>query len=160
VIPLSAFEILFTPGRATILYAGQGGLRRVFMDGRPHPAEILELQYNGHSIGHWEGKTLVIDTIGLRTDTIIEPGLPHSDKLQVVERWTETKPGVIEDEVTLIDPVAFTAPWKKTWVFGHMPKDDEQYDFLDFTCENNRSHMVNGAVVLIGPDGKPLTAGP
>jgi len=159
VIALSSFELLFTPGRATMIYGGQGGLRRIFMDGRAHPAEILELQYNGDSIGHWEGKTLVIDTVGLRTDTIIEPGLPHSDKLRVVERWTEVKPGVLEDEVTMTDPEVLTRPWKKVWTFGRVARDQEQYEFLDFTCENNRSHMVDGKVVMIGPDGKPLTGG-
>lgn len=158
VLALGTFELLFTPGRLTVIYDGQGGIRRIWLDGRPHPAEILEPQYNGHSIAHWEGRTLVIDTVGLRDDRFLEPGVRHSDKLHVIERWTQVSQDRIENEVTMIDPVAMTKPWVATRTYGRTKPEDRIYDFLDFTCENNRSRTADGETIMLGPDGKPLTS--
>lgn len=158
VVGLSTFELLFTPGRLTVIYDGQGGVRRIWLDGRRHPGEIPEPQYNGYSVAHWEGRTLVIDTIGLRDDRFIEPGLRHSDQLRVIERWTQVSQDLIENEVTMIDPVAMTRPWVVTRTYGRTRPEDRIYDFLDFTCENNRSRTAEGTTTMIGPDGKPMTA--
>jgi hypothetical protein len=58
-------EILFTPGKVTILIEAYAQWRQIFTDGRRHPDDP-DLTFNGHSIGHWEGETLVVDTVGLR----------------------------------------------------------------------------------------------
>ena len=61
----NAMEILFTPGRITMLGEGDGNrMRRIYTDGRRHP-EDPDLTIHGHSIGHWEGDTLVVDTVGI-----------------------------------------------------------------------------------------------
>ena len=79
-------EFLFTPGRVTIVQEAYMQVRRVFTDGRPHPSDP-DPTFNGHSIGHWEGDTLVVDTVGMRGDTwLTRPGTPHSDQLHIVER--------------------------------------------------------------------------
>ena len=62
-------EILFTPGKVTIMIEAYSQWRQIFTDGREHP-EDPDLTLNGHSIGHWEGDTLVVDTVGLTTDTV------------------------------------------------------------------------------------------
>ena len=90
--------------------------RRIFMDGRPHPdKDELGNTFYGHSIGRWDGDTLVVDTVGLRGDTNLEAsGLPHSDQLRV-----ERALGLVNDNelslvVTLHDPKAYTQPWTVT----------------------------------------------
>src|SRR5579871_6726600 len=63
-------EILFKRGQIAMVFEAVGGVRRIFTDGRPHPSpDDLISTYNGHSVGHWEGRTLVVDTVGLRDDT-------------------------------------------------------------------------------------------
>jgi hypothetical protein len=87
--------------------------RIIYTDGRKHP-ERFDTSFFGHSIGHWEGDTLVVDTIGLNDETWLG-GLHtqsiHSDQLHVVERWTR-KGSTIEVDMTVEDPVMFTQPWK------------------------------------------------
>ena len=80
-------EILFTPGKVTILIEAYAQWRQIFTDGREHP-EDPDLTFNGHSIGHWEGDTLVVDTVGFTTDTSLgKQGMRHSDKMHIVERF-------------------------------------------------------------------------
>ena len=69
----NAMEILFTPGRITMLGEGDGNrMRRIYTDGRRHP-EDPDLTIHGHSIGHWEGDTLVVDTVGIIAPGLISP---------------------------------------------------------------------------------------
>ena len=80
-------EILFTPGKVTILIEAYAQWRQIFTDGREHP-EDPDLTFNGHSIGHWEGGTLVVDTVGFTTDTSLGGGgMRHSEKMHIVERF-------------------------------------------------------------------------
>jgi hypothetical protein len=93
--------------------------RLIYTDGRSHP-EDLDTSYCGHSIGHWEGDTLLVDVVGLNDDTMLmDPprGGPamgklfiHSDQLHVRERWTR-KGNELIYEATVEDPVMFTKPW-------------------------------------------------
>jgi hypothetical protein len=145
-------QILFAPDRVVMAGFLDNGVRIVFTDGRPHEPDV-DPSYNGDSTGHWEGNTLVIDTVSLRPDTYLEPGLPHSDALHVTERWHYAGPDTINVDVTAWDPKAFTAPLHATAVYKHNPKGRIHED----VCENNRDRQVNGATTLIGPDGKPLS---
>ncbi len=86
----NAFEFLFTPGRVTILGEMDGNrLRRIYTDGRPHPADP-DPTFHGHSIGHWEGETLVVDTIGVLPQGYLAVseavGIPNNGDLHVIER--------------------------------------------------------------------------
>ena len=138
-------EYLITPGRVTIIYEYMSQVRRVRTDGSKHPAD-LDPSYNGDSIGHWEGNTLVIDTVGLRADTMFEnTGLPHSDALHVVERIHLTGPDDLVNEMTFEDAKALAKPWKATWRF----KRHRDWSFSDYVCsENNRNPSVNGVTVV------------
>jgi hypothetical protein len=76
------------------------------MDGRPHP-KALEPTYAGHSIGHWEGDKLVVDTVGFNEGTWIEAeGFPHTEQLHLIERFTRTNFNTLKYEVTVDDPGA------------------------------------------------------
>ena len=79
------------------------------MDLKTHPpAEELDDTYAGHSIGHWEGDTLVVDTVGIREDVPLDRSrIPHSPKVSLVERFSQFSPGVLVNEITIEDPEVF-----------------------------------------------------
>jgi len=133
------FELMQTPGRVTFLYEYQNPPRRVFTDGRGHPPDI-DPTFNGHSIGHWEGDTLVIETVAMRPEPVVDQyGIPRSDKLKVTERIRRTDPETLESVITLVDPEAYTEPFtvtrsyklKPTWTIG------------EYVCEENNRNKID-----------------
>jgi hypothetical protein len=134
----SPMEVMQTPGRVTLFYQRMSPVRRLYTDGRSHPAaEDLVPTADGHSIGHWEDNTLVVDTVGLRQQFTLSsaPGMPHSDQLHVTERFTRVDPVTLRIEITLDDPKAFTQPVKNT-LFYKLWINDGMIE--DFCTENNR----------------------
>jgi hypothetical protein len=90
---------------------GPHTFRPIYMDGRKHP-ENLTPTYYGHSIGWWEGDTLVVDTVGFNERFWIDRGqLPHTDKLHLIEKYTRTSLETMRYELTIDDPGAYTAPF-------------------------------------------------
>jgi hypothetical protein len=110
-------EILQRPERLTMIFDRLGDVRRVFLDGRARP-DPLWPTWLGHSLGHWEGKTLVIETLALTKESILtDTGLPHSEDMRVVERLSVAVRGGarwLDDEITLTDPAMYGAPIKVT----------------------------------------------
>jgi hypothetical protein len=131
-------EILMTPGQVTLLSEYFNETRRVFTDGRSHPpADVLEPTFRGHSVGHWEGSTLVVETVGIRPETVLSSALaPHSDKLRVVERGTMTGQNELKWEITLDDPIAFTAPYTFTIPLSRAAPEEE---IREYVCEEGRA---------------------
>ena len=85
--------------------------RTIYMDGRTHPDNIAP-SYYGHSIGWWEGDTLVVDTTGYNEDFWLDRGgTPHTRSLHTLERFTRTDAATIRYELTIDDPQTFTRPW-------------------------------------------------
>ena len=107
----NALEFLFTPGRVTILGESDGNrLRRIYTDGRGHPADP-DPTFHGHSIGHWEGDTLVVDVTHLSPDTWLgQQGYFHSKALHVTERIIR-KGDTLRYQATVEDPEVLTRPW-------------------------------------------------
>jgi hypothetical protein len=132
-------EFLFTPGRVTMQHEAWMQTRAIFTDGRPHP-EDLEAGFFGHSIGHWEGNTLVVDTVGIKTATELETGMRHSDQLHVVERiaLAAGDPDTLVVETTLSDPVALEAPYRRTYTF----KRQRDWNLMEFVCAENDRNPV------------------
>jgi hypothetical protein len=114
-VPRASFGgfVVSSPQAVAILYEATPGpyYRLVYTDGRDHPKD-WDTSYMGHSIGHWDGDTLVVDTVALDDTTwLAGPGDSiHSDKEHVVERWTR-KGNVVTVDTTVEDPVMFTKPW-------------------------------------------------
>ena len=129
------FEILQNKGRVTFIFEADSQVRRFFLDRKEHlPFDDLDPSYNGDSIARWEGNTLVVETIGFNTDTKVR-GMPHSEELKLVERFTQTKPGVIELELTATDAKAFTKPV----VIKAQYSRREDWRIREYSChENNR----------------------
>jgi hypothetical protein len=116
---LGIMHIVQTPEVLAVMYEAAPGpvFRLIYTDGRKHP-EDLDTSFFGHSIGHWEGDTLIVDTVGLNDETWLggsQTGSAkhtsiHSDQEHVVERWSR-KGDTITWEATVEDPVMFTRPW-------------------------------------------------
>ena len=107
-------EILQTPSKLILLFEYHHEVRYIYTDGREHPKN-LELTWNGHSIGRWDGDTLVVDTIGLRDESWLDTGgHEHSTQLRVVERFRRVDAETLEIERTLTDPIALARPFTTT----------------------------------------------
>lgn len=107
--------------------------RTIYMDGRPHPPN-LQPSYYGHSIGRWDGDTLVVDTNGFNESFWIDRrGTPHTDQLRIVERFTRTDTLTIRYDVTIEDPGAFTAPWKT----GFNLRWEDGTELFEYVCQQS-----------------------
>ena len=119
----------------------EGGIhsfRQIFMDGRPHP-DYLDPTWYGHSIGSWEGDTLVIDTVGFNDKAWMDrPGHPHTEQLHTIERYTRLDLGRLENEVTIDDPGAYTRPWTVTFMARSTPGDE----ILEYICQEGNQYGV------------------
>jgi len=149
------YEWIVTPGEVWQTTENASGVRRIYTDGRGHPAN-LPLSYNGHSIGHWEGDTLVVETVGMRADGIIDrTGVQLSDQRKVVERIRKIDPETIEDQLTITDPEALTGPWTAVKRFKKQPAGTYIFDYA--CAENNRNPVdENGRTITLDAEGNPL----
>ena len=135
---------------------------RIYTDGRDHPApEDRWPTHTGDSVGHWEGDTLVFDTLSLHSSesgrTLLDrTGLVLSDAAHFITRMYINAEGNMEVEMEIEDSNALTAPWKVTKRFSRLEKGTRVYDYA---CnENNRNPIDSetGWTNTIGPDGKIL----
>ena len=137
-------EVLQTPKIIAVTSEWQAASRRIWMDRKAHPpADELDASYAGDSIGHWEGDTLVVDTVGLRSDVPFEHRIPlkHSENTRIVERIHQTAQDILVDDVTVIDPEVFVKPWVKRYTYHYRPDlRIEEYVCLD----NNRNVSEDG----------------
>ena len=132
----NAMEFLFTPGRITILGESDGNrLRRIYTDGRGHPDDP-DPTFHGHSIGHWEGDTLVVDTVGIRPQTYIAVseavGVPNNGDMHIIERIHLAAPDVLHDDLEVIAPHVLTKPWKTTRIFFRQRA--RKFDIVEGVC--------------------------
>jgi hypothetical protein len=107
-------EIVESPELQRVFIFDVGGphtFRTIYMDGRTHPNKV-QPDYYGHSIGHWEGDTLVVDTVGFNEGFWFDrSGLPHTNQLHTIERFTRADLDTLRYELTIDDPGAYTAPF-------------------------------------------------
>jgi hypothetical protein len=139
---LFPYEIVQTPARLVMLFEDDiPSHRTVYLDGRRHPKDPNP-NWMGHSIGHWEGDTLVIDTIGFNDKTWLDPqGHPHTEKLHVTERLRRPDLGHLEIEFTLEDPGAYASPWVIQRV-ADLDPNDEIGEYVCNEGERDAVHMI------------------
>jgi hypothetical protein len=108
----------------------------------------------GHSIGHWEGDTLVIDTVAVKGGIALDrTGMVFSGEAHFVERIRKINDTTLEDQITIEDPVAFTEPWVVTRRY-HKLEDPEAYMANVKAVENDRNPVVDGKVtMMLGAEG-------
>jgi hypothetical protein len=136
VITHNSIEFLFTPGRVTMLGESDSNrLRRIYTDGRPMPADP-DPSFHGYSIGHWEGDTLVVQTTGIRPQTLLAiseaAGVPNNGDVKVVERWHLVAKDILHNDIEITAPNILTAPWKTTREFFRQRA--RKYEMLEGVC--------------------------
>jgi len=127
-------KIVQTPDLIVMLFEGNvHSYRQFFLDGRPHD-KTLDPSFMGESIAHWEGDTLVVDTVNFNDRTWLSSGsaAPHTEQLHVVERFRRTDLGHIEIEFTLEDPGAFTKPH----TFKRQHTLDTAWEIHEYVCND------------------------
>ena len=116
------FEIIQAPpGQTTIIYELSHQVRRIAMDKKlPSEEDLLVLPFfNGHSVGRFEGDTLVVESAGFKENTFLDAtGAPHTDELHTVERIRKISPTQLEDVITIHDPQYYTRDWQVRFVYN------------------------------------------
>jgi hypothetical protein len=126
--------------RILVLLGGGNRNRRViYTDGREQVGQINgdadNPLYYGRSVAKWEGDTMVVDTKGFNEKFWFDNGgLPHTEQLHLIERFTRTDMKTMKYEVTVDDPGAYTKQWKSSWTFEWIPGEETPY----FLCQDNR----------------------
>jgi len=129
-----------TPGLFVMLFESYHSYRQIFTDGRPFPKEH-DAAWFGYSVGKWEGDTLVVRTIDLNTKTWLDDGgHPHSEALQLIERFRRRDFGHMDLELTIDDSKTYAKPWSVHIPYEYVPDTE----LLDWVCENNKDpeHLV------------------
>ena len=130
------YQLVQAPKVLVMLYEGEFP-RQVYMDGRRHPKDPSPT-WLGHSIGRWEGDTLVVDTVRFNGKVWVGmPGLPSSEMLHITERYTRPDMGHLEVEITVDDPGAYVKPWKvkKTSALA------QDYELMEFICNEGERDL-------------------
>ena len=142
------WKIVETPPYIYFLFEGNiHSYRQIFMDGRPHPKDPNPTWY-GHSVGKWEGDTLVIDTVGFNNIFWFDfVGHPHTEQLHTTERYTRKDLGTLLEEVTIDDPGAYTRSFTINASHRLLPNDE----LMEYICQENQRDTQH----LVGPAGRP-----
>jgi hypothetical protein len=139
---LFPFRLVQTAGLLVMLFEDDiPSHRQVFLDGRGHPKD-MDPKWMGHSVGHWESDTLVIDTVGFDDRSwLTAQGHPHTEKMHVIERFRRPDLGHLEIEFTIDDPATYARPW----IIKRAADLDTGDEVGEYVCtENNKDpeHMV------------------
>src|SRR5262245_56616344 len=138
------FEIVDTPELKKIFIlnvAGPHSWRVIYMDGRLHPTgDDLRPSFLGHSVGHWEGDTLVIDTVGFNEKQWIAGSYPTTEQLHLTERISRPNLKTISYEYTVDDPGAYTAPWTGRWTITDKTASSwiAGGEMFEYICQDSR----------------------
>jgi hypothetical protein len=139
---------IHTPKQVVMIFTGNAEVRRVFLD-VPHSADVKPSWY-GESVGHYEGDTLVVDTIGLSTKSYVDNyRVPHTEKLHVVERWRLADDKTLEVTIKVDDPNTFNEPWT---AIHHYRQVERQMAYEEHCAENNQQMFDYKIPIAHKPD--------
>jgi hypothetical protein len=149
-------QFVQTPEKIVILYEYMHNFRVIWLD-RRHPKDFLPT-FLGHSVGRWEGDTLVVDTVGLRGNTNIDDHANVvSDALHVVEKYRRVSANQLSYEATIDDPKYYTRPWTASWL---MPAVDPTWEVGEYACTDFNYSMESGNQQPGPLDGSLRNGGP
>ncbi|MBV9504874.1 MAG: hypothetical protein JO323_07700 [Acidobacteriia bacterium] len=136
-------EFIQTPRQVTMIAEAFSEVRRVYLDRPQSKIEDVAPGYYGRSVGHWDGDTLVVDTVGIKSSVAGYRGLPHSDQMRITERIRLASPDILQDQITIADPVVLEKAFTYTLVYKRNP----DYEMVEFVCDNNREYVDDKGVV-------------
>jgi hypothetical protein len=132
-LQLFPMQIVQTPKEVIELFESDHTVRHIFIDGRNHPAGVKP-SYNGHSIGQWEGDTLVVDTVGLNGKMWLDRvGHPDSAQMHIIERIHRVDDKTLQVDFTFDDPKSYVRPWTALMRFRLRP----DWNIMEDVCEDN-----------------------
>jgi hypothetical protein len=139
----NGLEIVQTPGYVAIRYEMVHDVRIIPTDGRPHISSNIK-SYMGDAVGHWEGKTLVVETTNLLGGRMAvgvngDGGAPYSDDMKLTERFTRVSANTVNYELIVNDPKTYTATWKVAFPITHEPG----YQLFEYACHEGNMAMHN-----------------
>src|SRR5579862_6443322 len=144
-------KIVQNPRDIVILYEANGNVRQILTDGRPLPNNDPSPWWYGYSVGHWDGDTLVIETTGFRDDVWLDvEGSPLTSTGKMTERWHRPKFGLMQIDITIEDPKAYTKPF--TVRVNHQLMPDTE--LMEFVCEERDATHYVGTKDAGTKDGK------
>jgi hypothetical protein len=150
------WRIVQTPTHIFFLFEGNiHSYRQVFMDGRKHPVDPDPTWY-GHSIGRFEGNTLVVDTVGFHDKFWFDfKGHPHTERLHIIERYTRKDFNTLVNQITIDDPSAYSRPFTVTFTAELAPPD---YELMEYICQENNQDVphIQGPTQEGGDPDRPL----
>lgn len=133
------FEFVYEPGRILMLLEFDGMTRRIYTDGRSHPDDP-DLTYAGHSIGHWEDDTLVVDTVGFLPEVRVTSEVIAGGPMQVIERMSLAGDDVLTIETTVAAPYALQEPWTYTREY----RRQTDWTVNEYYCIQNPRAILDG----------------
>jgi hypothetical protein len=144
------YEFLLTPGQVTIIGEEERMIRHIYTDGRPLPKDP-DPSFWGTSVGHWEGDTLVVESVGFSPQTLMIStppvtghdvvAVPHSDKMKIIERFRLLDPNTMQVKTTILDPVALTRPYTTTRTMTRYPN----WTIDEYICHQNNRNSVTSS---------------
>ena len=139
-------EFVEVPDLQRMYIMDEGGphsYRIIYMDGRQHPKNLVPTNY-GHSIGSWDGDTLVVDTIGFNEKFWLDTrGTPHTSQLHLIERFTRTDSNTLQYQVTIDDPGAYTKTWTTPMFTMRWTANADLFEYI---CQDNN----HGPELMLG----------
>lgn len=146
-------EILQTPRQVVVIEEAYSQVRHIYLDQPQVKLDDYPPGYFGHSVGRWEGATLVVDTVGVKESVPVGRDVPHSDQMRITERLRLVTPDVLQDEITITDPKVMERPWTFTYAYRRL----KDYQMLEYVCEDNREYVdeKGGTHLRLGPKTPP-----
>jgi hypothetical protein len=144
-------EILQTPGQVTIIAEAFSQVRRIYLNQPQRKISDVPPGYYGHSVGRWEGDTLVVDTIGIKDSVLGHEEMPHSDQMRIAERFHLVAPDILHDDITVTDPVTLEKPWHFSFAY----KRTKGYEMQEYVCENNHEYVDDKGVTHVRTHDQP-----
>jgi hypothetical protein len=155
----NGLEIVQTPGYVAIRYEMVHDVRIIPTDGRPHLSSNIR-SYMGDAVGHWEGKTLVVETTNFLGDRMAvgvngDGGPPYSEDLKLTERFTRVSANTVNYEMIVDDPKTYTATWKVAFPITQEPG----YQLFEYACHEGNMAMHNMLSAARMEDKKAAASG-
>lgn len=139
-------EIIQTAKQVTIIGEAFSEVRRVYVDRPQERPDDVAPGYYGRSVGHWEGDTLIVDTVGIKPSVSGYRGMPHSEQMRITEKLHLLASDVLHDQITIDDPVVLEKPLTYTVAYKRMPAT---YEMVEYVCDNNREYVDEKGVVRL-----------
>ncbi|MEX0828458.1 MAG: hypothetical protein WD005_05850 [Haliea sp.] len=152
--PSRGLQFVVRPEQVWIIHE-RPDVRYIYTDGRAHPSsDLLVPTFDGHAVGHWEGDTLVVETIAMTPGVPVDrTGMVLSAEARITERIRKIDDKTIENQLTIIDPLAFTEPWVVTRQY-HKYEGPGAFMMNVNSLENDRNPIVDGEnTIVLGVEG-------